>query len=122
MPKGVYQVSVRAGIVSQQATPSNPVQAVCGVADLNSAGSSHVHVYVASSATFAGDIPAFTSGSETVWLRQSAKAGLICAATGPFSFYTLPHVSFATVSSRTSELASPAPTIPDAARRAVGLH
>jgi hypothetical protein len=122
MPSGKYQVSFRAGIVAQQATPTTPVDTVCGVADLASAGSDHVHVYVASSATFSGQIPAFVSGSEVVRLSKAARPGLICAATGSFSFYTRPHASFATLSSRTSQRAARAPIAAAAARRAVGMR
>ena len=63
---------------------------------LNSTGD-HVHVYVADTSSFDGNIPAFVSGSETVHINASANPGLLCAAEGTFNFYTLPHASFTTI-------------------------
>jgi hypothetical protein len=120
MPAGVYQVSVRAGIVGD-ATPQNPITVVCGIVDLNSTGD-HVHVYVADTSSFDGNIPAFVSGAETIHIKGTAKPGLLCAAEGAFSFYTLPHASFTTISERSSQQANEVPIGTNAQRRTFGIR
>jgi hypothetical protein len=122
MPAGVYQVTVRAGIVAAQASPSSPVAVVCGIVDLNSGGGDHVHVYVADTSSFDGNIPGFVSGAETIHIKASANPGLLCAAEGSFSFYTLPHASFTTISQRSSQQATQVPVGANAAQRAFGIR
>jgi hypothetical protein len=122
MPAGVYEVSLRVGIVADQASPTNPVAVVCGVVDLNSSGGDHVHVYVADTSSFDGNIPAFVSGAETVHIKATANPGMLCAAEGSFSFYTLPHTSFTTISQRISRQANKAPIGTNADRRALGTR
>ena len=122
MPEGVYQVSLRAGIVVGQASPPNPAAVVCGIVDLNSSGGDHVHVYVADTSTSDGNIPAFVSGAETVHIKATANPGMLCAAEGSFSFYTLPHTSFTTISRRISQHANEVPIGANRDRRVFGIR
>ena len=115
------QASANPTLRPATASQQNPVGVVCAIVDLNSTGD-HVHLYVADTSSFDGNIPAFVSGAETIHIKGTANPGLLCAAEGSFSFYTLPHASFTTISRRSSQQANEVPIGTNAQRRTFGIR
>jgi hypothetical protein len=99
---GLYEVSFKAILsVTQQGTPPQPTQAICGALDLKTLNHNIPWIYTVDSADYTGQIPAAMSGSATVPVRPGAIPGVLCATTGqPFQLLSQFVVTFKKVSSR----------------------
>jgi hypothetical protein len=120
---GIYQVSFKAIVIPRRGDVQDPVQVVCGVADLLTVGAS-THVYTADSATYIGTFPAIMSGAEVVRIRAAQQPGLLCttaANTGGVNFRLFKAVtaSFTRLNSR--EVRSAEALVVPAGRRTVRL-
>jgi hypothetical protein len=117
---GAYHASFKAVIIPDPVEPGTTTETVCGLADLDTIGQD-TRVYTADSATYAGQLPAFVSGAETVHIAPSVNPGVVCATSdkSAFTLYTAITTSWTRVDHRRVEPATPF-TLPTA-NRAFGI-
>jgi hypothetical protein len=122
VPRGRYNVSLKALISPTVPSSGQPGEIICGAIDLATLDHNTPWIYTADSGASFGNIPVAMSGAATILVRPTARPGLICVSPqGDFQLRNQIAVTYTRIKARHLSSATRVPVSPKDRKAAAKL-